>query len=60
MQHKDGYFLASVYKDVTFCLSHYGQLPSHLVLYQFHQCYRLHSLVWDMQHNRLHRVGGTS
>ena len=58
MHHRDGYFLASVYKDVTFCLSHYGQLPSHLFFYQFHECNLLHSLARNMQYNRLHRVGG--
>ena len=45
MQHKDGYFLESVYKDVTFCLSNYDQLPSHLVFYQFRQRNLLYSLV---------------
>ena len=36
IQHRDGYFLVSVYEDTTLRLSHYGQLPSHLVLYPFH------------------------
>ena len=60
MQHKDGYFLESVYKDVTFCLSNYDQLPSHLVFYQFRRRNLLYSLVRDMQDNRQHRVGGIS
>ena len=37
MQRWDDYFLVSVYKDVTFCLSHYGQSLSHLEFYLFHQ-----------------------
>ena len=48
MQHRDDYFLTSVYKDVTFSLSHYGQLPSHLFLDLFYQRNLLHSLVQDM------------
>ena len=48
MQHQGDYFIVSVYKDIAFCLTHYGQLTSHLVSYLFYQCNLLHSLVQDM------------
>ena len=44
MQLKDGYFFVSIYRNVTFCLSYYGQSTSHLLLYLFLQCNLLHSL----------------
>ena len=59
MQYRDGSFLVNFYKDVTFCLSYYGQSPSYLLLNLFRQCNR-HSLVRDMEHNRLIRVGEIS
>ena len=31
MQHKDDYFNASVYRDVTFSLSNYGQSHPHFI-----------------------------
>ena len=60
MQNKGDFFIVSVYEDVTFCLSNYGQSPSHLVLYLFHQCNLLQSLIQDMYHNRPCRFGEIS
>ena len=48
MQHQGDYFIVSVYKDIAFCLTHYGQLTSHLVSYLFYQWNLLLSLARDM------------